>query len=249
MMAGAARFGRRWLRTGDGFAALFSLIAAMAPWTRDEAGHVRWRWPIAGLANLSPIAGTRALVLVTLGGTTFDGFTRTRIWAETVAGDEGWALTLRNTMGMGWTIAAVWVVYATATRLIARMVDDDPIEVADRYAPSLVPIVLGYAVAHYFSLLAFEGQAALINLSDPLGRGWDLLGTAGWVVNYRLVTATQIAWVQVVAIVVGHIAGVTVAHDRAVTEHDPATASRSQYPLLAAMVAFTVVGLVLLLNA
>jgi len=111
-----------------------------------------------------------------------------------------------------------------------------------------VPIVLAYAVAHYFSLLLLEGQSAVSLISNPLGRGWDLFGTADRRVNFTLVTPLTVAYVQCGAIVVGHVAGVVVAHDRALALFDQRLATRSQYPLLAAMVLFTVGGLLLLLG-
>lgn len=58
-----------------------------------------------------------------------------------------------------------------------------------------------------------------------------------------------IAFVQAGAIVVGHVAGVVVAHDRAVELFRLQDAVRSQYPILAAMVLYTVGGLTLLLGA
>ncbi|HET7719110.1 MAG TPA: hypothetical protein VFK43_04025, partial [Acidimicrobiales bacterium] len=85
--------------------------------------------------------------------------------------------------------------------------------------------------------------------SDPLGQGWDLFGTAGNAVNFTLVSTTVIAYVQASGIVAGHVAGVVVAHDRALAVFPPKEATRSQYPLLAAMVLFTVGGLALLLGA
>jgi hypothetical protein len=104
-------------------------------------------------------------------------------------------------------------------------------------------------VAHYFSLVVFEGQGALALLSDPLGRGWDLFGTASWRIDYRAVSPSTIAWVQAGAIVVGHAVGVAVAHDRAVALFDRRQADRSQRPLVGVMVAYTVGGLALLLGA
>lgn len=98
-------------------------------------------------------------------------------------------------------------------------------------------ITLAYAVAHYFSLLVFEGQRLLALASDPVNSGWNLFGTADWTVDYAAVSPTTIAWVQVGAIVVGHLAGVVLAHDRAVALFHGKTATRSQLPLLAAMVA------------
>jgi len=119
----------------------------------------------------------------------------------------------------------------------------------DAFAPSLIPIVVAYAVAHYFSLLVFETQTTVALASDPFGRGWDLLGTVDWAPDYAALSPAAIAWVQVLAIVAGHVLGVLVAHDKAVELFPGRLAMRSQLPLVAVMVVFTVAGLTLLLGA
>jgi hypothetical protein len=102
-------------------------------------------------------------------------------------------------------------------------------------------------IAHYFSLLAYQGQAAAFLASDPLGRGWDVFGTASSTIDYTVVSANGIWYVQVGALVVGHVAGLVLAHDRAlVVFRDVKRATRSQYWMLAVMVAFTSLGLWLL---
>ena len=106
--------------------------------------------------------------------------------------------------------------------------------------------MLAYVVAHYFSFLLFEGQLGLIRLSDPFGQGWNLFGTADWALNLALVSPTTIWYVQVAAIVIGHVGGVVVAHDRAIASFPPDVAVRTQYALLAAMVLFTATGLLIL---
>jgi hypothetical protein len=249
LTAGAVRWGRSWLRVGDGFAALFGLLAAMAPLFRDETGRLCVRWPFAGLASVEPRRGTAALVLVTLGGTSFDGLTRTELWQDLTGGSTGWALTAYSTVGLVWMIGLVAVLYHGATQLSARVTGEEPLAVAQRYVHSLVPIMLAYAIAHYFSLVVFEGQGFPALLSDPLGRGWDLVGTADWTIDYLLVSTAAIGWVQVVSVVAGHIAGVTAAHDRAVESTDVTLAVRSQYPMVTVMILYTVGALVLLLGA
>jgi hypothetical protein len=251
VLAGANRFGAGWVRVGDGFAVLFSLLGALAPLHRDGGGRLRLRWPGAGLAAVEIRPGTLGVVLVLLGGTAFDGFSRTDLWGDQVDGRRGWDLTLVNTVGLLLIVATVAVVFLAACRLVAVLAGDDDRspDQARRWAPSLIPIVLAYSVAHYFSLLVFEGQSFMALLSDPLGRGWDVLGTAADTIDYSVVSPNQIAYVQVAAIVIGHVGGVVAAHDRAVELHPPRTAVRSQYPMLAAMVAYTVGGLLLLLNA
>jgi hypothetical protein len=94
-----------------------------------------------------------------------------------------------------------------------------------------------------------EGQNAIALISDPFGEGWDLFGTATNVVDLAIVSTTTIAWVQVGAIVIGHVVGVVVAHDLAVEDMPARRAVRSQYPMLAVMILYTVGGLALLLGA
>lgn len=250
VLAATARFGRAWLQSGEGFTVLFGLIASMSPITW-EAGRVRLRAPFAGLATVRVRPGLLALILVVLGGTTFDGFGRTRFFKDVVAGADGWALALRNTVGLVWLVFAVTLAWTLASRVSARLAGRDPSATSEveRYTSALVPIVLAYAVAHYFSLFWFEVQTAIMQISDPFARGADWLGTNDWQVDYGALSPDAIAYVQAAAIVIGHVAGVIAAHDRAVARYPHRLAVRGQYPLLAVMVAFTVGGLLLLLNA
>jgi hypothetical protein len=248
-IAGATLWGRRWLRTSEGFAGLFGLLAHLAPLHRDRStGRLRLRVPLSGLASVEPRPGMLALVLVALGSTTFDGFSRTTFWSDIVGQRVGWDRTLVSTFGLLWLIAIVAVAWLGATRITARVTGRDPAETAAAFAPSLIPITLGYAVAHYFSLLVFDGQNFLALASDPFFRGWNLFGTIDNTVNYRLVSTRTIAYVQVASIVIGHVCGVIAAHDRAVERFPSRQAVRSQYPLLAVMILYTVGGLLLLLK-
>lgn len=65
------------------------------------------------------------------------------------------------------------------------------------YAPSLLPIAVGYAVAHYFSLLMFDGQTTFILASDPFETRLNLLGLTGYGVDYTVVSDRVISLVQV----------------------------------------------------
>ena len=111
---------------------------------------------------------------------------------------------------------------------------------------SLVPIALVYAVAHYFTQLLVYSQYGLRLASDPFGYGWDLFGTAELAPNIAPLSPNMVWYVQVGALVAGHVAGLTVAHDRAVTILPERDALRSQYAMLALMVVYTVAGLWLL---
>lgn len=110
---------------------------------------------------------------------------------------------------------------------------------------TVIPIVVGYLIAHYFSLLLFAGQQALLILADPLHTSAD----ASAAINYGLITATGIALVQVIAVVVGHVLAAISAHDRSIALFPPAQAIVGQLPLTVLMVGYTVGGLTLLFAA
>lgn len=245
--AGAVWAGRRWVASAEAFGAFFRVVAAMAPVHRDNADRLRLRPPLAGLARLETAPGTTAVVLIALGLTTFDGVMRQSWWRDLVGDRTGWTGVPYTTVGLLATVAVVAAIYLWAMRQAARVSGRPTGELAHRFTHSLVPIAVAYAIAHYFSLLVFQGQQLLALASDPIDRGWNLLGTADWAIDYTVISPTTIAWVQIGAIVVGHLAGVVLAHDRAVALFPPRTATRSHTPLLLAMVVYTIVGLLLLL--
>ena len=109
-----------------------------------------------------------------------------------------------------------------------------------------MPIALVYAVAHYFTALVISGQYIFSLASDPFGFGWDLFGTVTYSPNIAPFAPNIVWYVQVGALVAGHVAGLAVAHDRAVTILPARDALRSQYAMLGLMVVYTVGGLWLL---
>jgi hypothetical protein len=256
-LAGMAVYGREtWTTRGEGFAVMFNLLARLAPIAVGD-GRLVVRWPFTGLGGVDRVPGTLAVVAVMLGSTSFDGFSRTSTWQnlvgdvrERLAGESlrviDVATTGVNLLGLVLLVAAVLVTYSVAVEVAERLVRA-PRTLLPDFTLSLVPIALGYMVAHYFSLFVLQGQFIFFLASDPLGRGWDLFGTASFQPNLGLLTPNTIWYVQVVALVVGHVAGLAVAHDRAVALfEDRDNALRSQYPMLALMVLYTVGGLWLL---
>ena len=122
----------------------------------------------------------------------------------------------------------------------------DPARVRIRFAHTLAPIALAYAFAHYFTLVLYEGQILLSALGDPFGLGWDLLGLADREINYTLVSPTAVWYLQLVAVIGGHVGGVILAHDRALADFPGVRAIRSQYPMLVLMVVLTMLALFIL---
>jgi hypothetical protein len=249
-----------WLRYGEGFSVyynLFSRISAIE--VRD--GRLGFRRPLSALCRLEPAAGTVGLLVVALGTVAFDGASEGPQWSK-IAPDiqdffgslgfsPGTALELAFTVGMFMGVAVIASIYMLGIAGMRTVDQERPlVQLARSYIHTLVPIAAVYVIAHYFSFLMYNGQAIVFLASDPLGRGWDLFGTADRSIDYGVIGATAIWYVQVGVLVAGHVAGLVLAHDRALVLYERArTATQSQYWMLAVMVAFTTFGLWLLSQA
>jgi hypothetical protein len=151
-----------------------------------------------------------------------------------------------GTVGLLGAIGIVAGTYTLATRAAPASQSGERLD--RRFVHSLIPILVGYTIAHYFSLLIFQGQNGYILASDPFDSGWNLFGTADWKVNFLLVSTSAIALIQVGAIVGGHVVGVVTAHDRAVAIFPARDKVRGQYLLLTTMVFYTLSGIALLVG-
>ena len=256
-LVGMALYGvEAWTRNGDAFGTWFRFCGSLSPLAWRD-GRLWVRRPLSGATHVRRVPGTVAFLAVAIGSTTFDGMREDR-WFSDLALDvqgalEG-ALSATRALEVTFTLAllvVIGLVYllfhlgALGMRTVEQGADAG--DLARRFAHSLVPIALAYIVAHYFSLLAHQGQATAYLASDPLGEGWDLFGTASSTIDYTVVSANGIWYVQVGALVLGHVAGLILAHDRAlITFQDTRKATSSQSWMLAVMVAFTTIGPLLL---
>lgn len=242
------RFGPEWFARADGFEVYSELMGRLSVFGRRIGGDLVVRHPFNGLASTRPRDSVVAVVCVLLGSTAFDGFTRTLVWtnlANRMPEQPGNALL--GTAGLLGSVALVTVLFVGATR--ARQATRTAVRAATGvsvpalFTHSLLPIVLGYTVAHYFSFLVFQGQAGYLLAADPFGLGWSLFGPPGRAIDYRVVSTTAIAVVQVGAIVLGHVAGVIAAHDRAMEVFPAPERFRAQIPLVVTMIVFTLGGI------
>lgn len=251
-IGGMAVFGRdTWNRNGEIFAVYFGLLSLISPLARNAEGRVVLRAPLSGLAAVPPQPGLVPFLMISIGSTTFDGFSSSDAWLRATGTLGRGAKALADTGGLLGMVLLVSLAYMLAMTAAAALVRQPrnwhPLAV--RFVHSLVPIAFAYAAAHYFSLLVLEGQQGIRLISDPFGEGWNLLGTAGYSLNLTLLSANAIWLFQVAVIVAGHVAGVLLAHDRSVAIFSTDVAVRSQYMLLAIMVMFTVGGLLILSGA
>jgi hypothetical protein len=254
MMVGATVYGDRFLARADPFEAWFGLVARLSPWARepDEQGRSRvvLRNPLANLARVTPEPGLVALVAVLLGSTAYDSFSRAVWWIQLTAGSDALHPVLRETAVLLGFVVLVGVTFTAAAVAGSGTSGGVRRGLPARLAHSLVPIGVGYVLAHYLTLLLESGQAYLIFLSDPLVTGQaDLLGTRDWSISYFLsLRPTLLASLKVGFVLLGHVLAVVAAHDRALRLLPPAHAVRGQLAMLALMVFYTVGGLLLLFS-
>jgi hypothetical protein len=258
--AGMALFGRdTWLRNGEVFSVVFGTYARFAP-TQAAAGpppQLMLRPFGAGLLDDQPASlSMTAFVLLLLSTVLFDGLLNTPEWTSlenaiaAVFGDsnEFGRIAIR-TAGL----VTFWLLFLGAYVMVSFFMSAaaegrrSPREIAQSFALTLIPIAIGYHLAHYLVFLLVQGQYIVPLISDPFGWGWDLFGTAGYRVDIAIVGARFAWYAAVAAVLAGHVVAVYLAHAMALRSFKPRrTALRSQVPLTALMVVYTFVSLSIL---
>jgi hypothetical protein len=258
-LAMMAAFGvEKWCERGEVFSVYFGMFGRLGIFGTSE-GRLRRRRPFSATIGWAAIPGSAAVVIASIATTSFDG-AQEGAFKDAMENVFEWfadggmnlttALRLTDTIFMLLCFAGVALVYLLGIRGMRTVPGAPPFKtLRTGFAHTLIPIALAYLVAHYFSLFVFQEQAQFgYLLSDPLGTGHtDLFGTAASGVDFKVLSANAIWYVQVAALVVGHVIGLMLAHDRALVYWpDYRRATASQYWMLAVMVAFTCFGLYLL---
>ena len=259
--AAMALFGvERWIERGETFSVYFGMFASLSPFEVRGGRIMRRRWLSGGTRWAGP-AGSLALVLVAIGGTTFDG-AQEGVLKEPIASlfqtltDAGLSplasLRVTNALFLAACLAVVTLIFWTGIhgmRIVERKMSARWLGTA--FAHAFIPIALAYVVAHYFSYFVYLEQAQFtFLLSDPFGTGADIFGTASSGIDYNANDANTIWYVQVGALVTGHVIALALGHDRALKLWgNSRDASWSQVWMLVMMMFFSVLGLVLLSQA
>jgi hypothetical protein len=256
-------FGRdEWLRNGEVFTIVFGFLAAFAPVQITEPsgdddmtahGFSLGPWGAGLLTAPRPELSKAALLVLMLATVSFDGFVETGTWTELLLSLlpafsflGAYAFTGITTMGLILVPIGFFGVFALTAWLMGWLGNSSlsSTVLVRTFVFSLVPIALAYHIAHFFSFLMIQGQRMFSLISDPFGWGWDLFGTADYVIDIGAVNARFIWFLSIVAIVIGHIVAVYVAHVYALrTFPDKGDAVRSQYPMLVLMAGYTMVSL------
>jgi hypothetical protein len=192
-------------------------------------------------------------VIVMLSTVTFDGLMATPFWqrienalyvALPALGDA--RLAIINTLGLlsfcaifvgAYRLFARWIAHASKERMT-------PDTAGRAFVLTLVPIAIAYLLAHYLSYFLIQGQLLIRLVSDPFGFGWNIFGTAHFRPDIGIVGARFVWYTSLFAIVIGHVAAVSLVHTIALRRFgDPRLAIRSQIPVLVLMVAYTMTSL------
>jgi len=258
-LAMMALFGvEKWCGTGEVFSVYFGMFSQLGGFgVRD--GKLGRRVPLSASTHWATAPGSAAVVIASIASTSFDGaqegafkggIVQVFEWLSGAGFGLVASLRIAETVFMALTVAGIGLVYLLGVRGMAGVPGAPPLrKLRAGFSHTLIPIAFAYLVAHYFSFFVYLEQAQFTYLlSDPLGTATtDLFGTASSGIDFQALGANAIWYVQVSALVVGHVVGLTLAHDRAVAYwRDYREAARSQYWMLAVMVAFTCFGLYLL---
>jgi len=201
-LLGMAQYGRdTWRTHAETFSVWFGIVGRMAPFALDgppEAGRVIRRPFARGLLTARWTVASVVMVALGTGSIIFDGLSQTQAFFDLFA---------RPAMPLATVLLAAFLGGLTAlVLLVARSTGLAPV------GAGLLPVALGYLIAHYLSYLLADGQRIVVAISDPLQQGWDLFGTAFYEPSLTFIPASAFWSIQVGAVVVGHIVGAWAGH-------------------------------------
>ncbi len=249
--AGMVLFGREaWQRHVDPFAIYFETLGRFAP-LHVRAGRLALRPWARGLIDAQAWELSAAFCVAMLATVVFDGLLGTTSWRWVDRQFSSLAPDLNTrdslllpTLGLLACWALFSLAYAASSAVAAKLAGaPSRPEVARWFAPTLAPIAVAYLIAHYYSYLVIQGQAIVALASDPLGRGWNLFGTAGFTPDIAIIGARATWYLAIIAIVLGHVISVWLAHRVAMRRWSGRRAALASIPLTVLMVGYTAVSL------
>ncbi|OFJ54027.1 hypothetical protein [Mycolicibacterium grossiae] len=243
---GTVAFGRRWPARADPFEVYGVVASRMAPLRRNADGRVALGNPFDHLPTLPVRPGTVAVLAVLLGSTAFDSFSAMPQWRGFVDDASGGSLPLAvliRSVGLLTFAVVVASTFWLAARATGGVDADTRRRLPGLMAHSLIPIVIGYVFAHYLTYLVERGQQTLLRLADPFGSGWLGDVQVAYVLSLH---PGVLSTLKVLFVVLGHVAGVIAAHDRALRILPKRHQLTGQLAMMLVMVGYTFTGLYLL---
>jgi hypothetical protein len=233
-LAMMAQFGKEaWRSNGEIFTVWFRLLGRLAPYALVDDDRIRRRPFASGLLEPGWRLTDVVMIGFGVGSILFDGLSQTQIWYDTF----GFPLVLKQTLLLAVFLAVIVGAALGVTRVVG----------VSATAAGLLPIAIGYLVAHYFTYLLIDGQRIVVAISDPFQRGWDLFGTAFFEPSASVLPPGFVWTVQLAAVVGGHMLGAWGGHVVASLEAPRGIVGRAlalrQVPLAVVMVGLTTLTL------
>jgi hypothetical protein len=222
---GGLLFGPRWYDRADPFDVYGAVVAKISPLVRDG------RWsphnPLRSLPTIPVHRGLVAVVAAILGSTAFDAFSALPMWKRGEPGVLATSFAL-----LGFCVLAA-LLFAAATMATGGVSGGERTTLPASYAHALIPIAVGYVLAHYLTVL-ISTIATFLDVHDASA--------------FIAAHTTSLAVLKVTLVVLGHVVAVLAAHDRALVLLPKAHRLTGQLVMLVLMVGYTFVGLFLLLT-
>lgn len=238
-LVGGLLSGPRWCAHADPFEVYSMIASRCAPWRRNADGRIAVGNPFNQLLSLPVRPGTVTVLAVLLGSTAFDSFSAMPGWRNFVDTHTSgaWDASAVKTAGLLVFVVTVAVTFSLAAGATGGVDREGRRALPGLMAHSLVPIVIGYVFAHYLTYLVEKGQQTV----------HALMGTPDAQVYYLLsMHPSVLASLKVGFVLLGHVAGVIAAHDRALRVLPKGHQMTGQLAMMLVMVGYTFTGLYLL---
>ncbi len=228
-----------WIKNGEFFSNIYYFLGRFAPLYAKD-GQLKLRKYGVGLLGREGLSVSQAcFILLMLAGVSFDGFKATYTYFKiliTLDPNNVISIPLLETVTFLLFYGAFILVYFSVSKIMAE-------RAWSHFILSIIPIAVVYELAHFTSLLLVDGQRIIYLISDPLGMGWNLFGTASYTISSNFINFVIYWMAEICLIVIGHIIAVWVSHREAMMLYERKKAILSQYPMLVLMIGYTIVSL------
>jgi hypothetical protein len=250
MLLGAVAFGPAFLHRADALAVLYRLFGRVAPLRfRADDRTVSVRAPWTGCVPPLADRGAAAVAVAAVYVVSFVGATSTPEYQALVLALRETALGAFGAVALyAAGFALFWAAFVAVARLTETLgtgaasttTGGRPTGPLRALAPTLLPIAVGYEVAHYYPYVVRNLARSAALLGRPLAAdpGVGAVTVLGWL-------PLSAFWAsQVVLVVGGHVTAVVAAHAVAADRYPSRRAATlAHLPLTALMVGYTALSL------
>ncbi|MBT06003.1 MAG: hypothetical protein CMM32_03690 [Rhodospirillaceae bacterium] len=259
-----------WLKYGECFSVIFTLIGNFSPiqfCKTKKTLHIQP--PALGILKMQePSMGLVFITILLLAGLSFDGFMATKNWLQLktyllnintlhsifreLHQTFGSLQPILTTLGLASTLLLFLFTYifiSFLTKVLINWTSTPPKlkvslpKIVKHFVMTLLPIAIGYHIAHYLSYLLLAGQLIIPLASDPYALGWDLFNTNDYRIDIGIINAKNMWGITLVSVIIGHILSMFLSHVRASQLCLSTNRILIQLPLVTLMILYTGVSL------